>query len=191
MAKFLYLISVAIMALVFMIGVSPLSAQEGEVIQSLKIVGNKRIDESTILYYIKSKPGTVLSKSQIGKDIEQIFSLGQFKDIQVDTQTKLGGLELKFIVDPFEDSRVKAQAAHPNVDVISSVDEIIGQVDAAIVVTSTSYHYEVVAQLLENGIHVFCEKPLTPTYEQSQKLYRLAKMRDVKLYVDDLSLIHI
>ena len=66
MAKFLYLISVGIIALVFMIGASPLSAQEGEIIESLKIVGNKRIDESTILYYIQSKTGTVLSKSKIG-----------------------------------------------------------------------------------------------------------------------------
>ena len=99
MAKFLYLISVGIIALVFMIGVSPLSAQEGEIIESLKIVGNKRIDESTILYYIQSKPGTVLSKSRIGKDIEQIFSLGQFKDIQVNTQNGIEGLELQFIVE--------------------------------------------------------------------------------------------
>jgi len=87
------------MALVFMIGASPLSAQEGEIIQSLKIMGNKRIDESTILYYIQSKPGTVLSKSKIGKDIKQIFSLGQFKDIQVNTQDGIEGLELQFIVE--------------------------------------------------------------------------------------------
>ena len=87
------------MALVFTIGASPLSAQEGEIIQSLKIVGNKRIDESTILYYIQSKPGTVLSKSKIGKDIEQIFSLGQFKDIQVNTQDGIEGIELQFIVE--------------------------------------------------------------------------------------------
>jgi len=99
MAKFLCLISVAIMALIFMVGASSLSAQEGEIIQSLEIVGNKRIDESTILYYIQSKPGTVLSKSKIGKDIEQIFSLGQFKDIQVNTQNGVEGLELQFIVE--------------------------------------------------------------------------------------------
>jgi len=99
MAKFLCLIFVAIVALVFMIGAPPLSAQEGEIIQSLKIVGNKRIDDSTILYYIQSKPGTVLSKSKIGKDIEQIFSLGQFKDIQVNTQNGVEGLELQFIVE--------------------------------------------------------------------------------------------
>jgi len=62
-------------------------------------MGNKRIDESTILYYIQSKPGTVLSKSKIGKDIKQIFSLGQFKDIQVNTEDGIEGLELQFIVE--------------------------------------------------------------------------------------------
>lgn len=85
--------------LVFLLWVPLVSAQEGEVIQSLEIVGNKRIDESTILYYIKSKPGSVLSKSQIRKDIEQIFSLGQFKDVQVETHSRLEGLALQFFVE--------------------------------------------------------------------------------------------
>ncbi|HIJ49875.1 MAG TPA: outer membrane protein assembly factor BamA [Nitrospinae bacterium] len=98
MAKFFQLFLTALMAIIFLW--APLVfAQEGEVIESVKIVGNKRIDESTILYYIQSKPGTVLSKLQIRKDIEQIFSLGQFKDIQVDTQNVLEGLELQFFVE--------------------------------------------------------------------------------------------
>ena len=101
MAKLSNLIFTAILAIASLVWVLPLSAQEGEVIESLKIVGNKRIDESTILYYIKSKPGNVLSRLQIRKDIEQIFSLGQFKDIRVDTQTKLEGLEVKFIVEEY------------------------------------------------------------------------------------------
>lgn len=75
------------------------SAQEGEDIESVKVEGNKRIDESTILYYIKSKPGTVLSKKQIREDIEQIYSLGQFKDIRVETRETLKGLEIEFIVE--------------------------------------------------------------------------------------------
>ncbi|MBC8286567.1 MAG: outer membrane protein assembly factor BamA [Nitrospinae bacterium] len=75
------------------------SAQEGEVIESVRIEGNKRIDESTILYYIKSKSGTVLSKKQIREDIEQIYSLGQFKDIRVETREALKGLEVEFFVE--------------------------------------------------------------------------------------------
>ena len=99
MAKFFHPIFVAVLAMILIIWTPPLIAQEGEVIESLKIIGNKRIDESTILYYIQSKPGTILSKEKIRKDIEQIFSLGQFKDIQVDTQNSLEGLGLRFIVE--------------------------------------------------------------------------------------------
>ena len=104
MAKFFHPIFVAVLAMILIIWTPPLIAQEGEVIESLKIIGNKRIDESTILYYIQSKPGTVLSKETIRKDIEQIFSLGQFKDIQVDTQGGIEGLKLQFIIEeiPFE-----------------------------------------------------------------------------------------
>jgi outer membrane protein insertion porin family len=98
MAKF-FCTFLAISTAIIFLCAPHIFAQEGEVIESVKIVGNKRIDESTILYYIKSKPDTVLSKLQIRKDIEQIFSLGQFKDIQVDTQNRLDGLELKFIVE--------------------------------------------------------------------------------------------
>jgi outer membrane protein insertion porin family len=98
MAKFFCTFLAILMAIIFLC-TPPIFAQEGEVIESVKIVGNKRIDESTILYYIKSKPGTVLSKLQIRKDIEQIFSLGQFKDIQVDTQNSNDGLELQFLVE--------------------------------------------------------------------------------------------
>ena len=98
MIKFLRLHITTWVAIIFL-WVPLVFSQEGEVIESVKIVGNKRIDESTILYYIQSKPGTVLSKLQIRKDIEQIFSLGQFKDIQVDTQNSIEGLELQFLVE--------------------------------------------------------------------------------------------
>ncbi|MZH46783.1 MAG: outer membrane protein assembly factor BamA, partial [Nitrospinae bacterium] len=74
-------------------------AQEGEIVESLKISGNKRIDESTILYSIRTKTGSILSKKQIREDIEQIYSLGQFKDIRVETRETLKGLELEFIVE--------------------------------------------------------------------------------------------
>ncbi len=59
-------------------------------------------------------------------------------------------------------------------------------VDWVIVATPDNTHYEIVKKCLWFGKNVFCEKPLTTTYEQSEKLYRLAKSRNVKLYVDDI-----
>ncbi|MBI4384172.1 MAG: outer membrane protein assembly factor BamA [Nitrospinae bacterium] len=69
------------------------------IIRSIKIQGNKRIDNSTIGYYIKSEVGQPLAGAQVRKDIEQIYSLGQFKDIRVETNEAGGGVEITFIVE--------------------------------------------------------------------------------------------
>ena len=62
----------------------------------------------------------------------------------------------------------------------------LDDVDWVVVATPDKTHYEIVKKCLWAGKNVFCEKPLTPTYEQSEKLFRLAEMRNVKLYVDDV-----
>ena len=68
-------------------------------VSAIKIQGNKRVDSSTIFYYIKTGVGKPLSRTLIRKDIEQIYSLGQFTDIQVDTRPgKDGGVEVVFVV---------------------------------------------------------------------------------------------
>ena len=79
---------------------SPLYAQDaGTTVSAIKVQGNKRVDSSTIFYYIKTEVGKPLSRSLIRKDIEQIYSLGQFTDIQVDTRPgKDGGVEVIFMV---------------------------------------------------------------------------------------------
>ena len=59
-------------------------------------------------------------------------------------------------------------------------------VDWVVVATPDNTHYEIVKNCLWFGVNVFCEKPLTPTYKQSEKLYQLAEMKNVKLYVDDI-----
>lgn len=68
-------------------------------VSAIKIQGNKRVDSSTIFYYIKTEVGKPISRALVRKDIEQIYSLGQFIDIQVDTQpAKGGGVVVIFVV---------------------------------------------------------------------------------------------
>jgi outer membrane protein insertion porin family len=74
-------------------------AQTEELVGSVKIEGNKRVDTSTLLFYIKTRKGETLSRNQISKDIEQIYGLGQFKDIRVETRQGSEGLEVVFIVE--------------------------------------------------------------------------------------------
>lgn len=59
-------------------------------------------------------------------------------------------------------------------------DERIDVVDIA---TPNAFHYEIAKAALENGKHVYCEKPLTLSAEQSIELAKLAKQKGVVNYV--------
>ena len=74
-------------------------AQNENLVGSVEIEGNKRIETSTLLYYIKTRKGEPLSRTQISKDVEQIYGLGEFKDIRVETRQGSEGMEVVFIVE--------------------------------------------------------------------------------------------
>ena len=74
-------------------------AQNENLVGSVKIEGNKRIETPTLLYYIKTRKGEPLSRTQISKDVEQIYGLGEFKDIRVETRQGSEGTEVVFIVE--------------------------------------------------------------------------------------------
>ncbi|QPJ63940.1 MAG: outer membrane protein assembly factor BamA [Candidatus Nitrohelix vancouverensis] len=74
-------------------------ADEGQIVRSILIEGNRRVEKSTIEYYIKTQVGKPLSQSQVRKDIEEIYALGQFKDIRVETVPVAGGVNVIFRIE--------------------------------------------------------------------------------------------
>ena len=57
----------------------------------------------------------------------------------------------------------------------SSVKEILNKVDVASVVVPTRSHYEITRDLLNNGIHVLVEKPMTGTVSEAEDLIKLSQ----------------
>src|SRR5579862_9908640 len=55
--------------------------------------------------------------------------------------------------------------------------------DLVAVVVPTHLHFEIAAYLLDRGINVLVEKPMTSTIEEAQQLIELAHKRNVKLAV--------
>ena len=53
--------------------------------------------------------------------------------------------------------------------------ELIGQVDVASVAVPTEQHFHVARDLLEAGISVLVEKPMTPTLEEARELFAVAR----------------
>lgn len=91
--------------------------------------------------------------------------------------------ELIAIVDPSEKSRELAKESFPDVKIVAELDEVMNEIDAGLVVTPTSYHAAVAQTLIENGKHVFCEKPVTVTTSGADNLIELAKNTELIVQV--------
>lgn len=83
--------------------------------------------------------------------------------------------ELVAIVEPFEDNKKIAQGNHPNAKVVNDIKDVISEIDAAVIVTPTSTHFELTKYLLEQNKHVFCEKPLCSTFSEVNDLKAFLK----------------
>jgi len=83
--------------------------------------------------------------------------------------------ELVAIVEGHEEGKKNAEKIFPGKRVVTSVDEILSEFDAALIVTPTSFHYEIVEKMVKAGKHVFCEKPLTDSFENAKKLEKTSR----------------
>ena len=75
---------------------------------------------------------------------------------------------------------------HPGVRVTTEVDDIVTstEIDAVAIVTPVSFHHELTKKALENGKHVFVEKPFTATSAQAEELIELAERKNLQIMVD-------
>ncbi len=98
---------------------------------------------------------------------------------------QLGHCDLIAIADP-DTERGAVVAAEVSTEAVASHLDLIGQVDAVSVASPTMTHFKVAQDLLDAGIHVLLEKPMTATVEEAKKLVDLAAARKVTLQVGHL-----
>jgi predicted dehydrogenase len=98
----------------------------------------------------------------------------------------LDDCELAVISDRCTDALRRAKQAYPDVQVTQDASDVITSpnVDAVAVVTPVWTHYELAKAALENGKHVFVEKPFTSTAAQAKELIDLADRKHLQIMVD-------
>jgi predicted dehydrogenase len=98
----------------------------------------------------------------------------------------LEGSEVMEVCDKSPAARRRVQKAHPGIRVTDESSEMIGStdLDAIAVVTPVWTHYELAKAALENGKHVFVEKPFTTNVEQAEELIELAIRKNLKIMID-------
>lgn len=98
----------------------------------------------------------------------------------------LEGCQVVGICDQSPTARKRIQSANPGIPVYSDHNELIRSVDvdAIAVITPVWTHYELTKAALENGKHVFVEKPFTSKVSQAEELINLAEQKNLKIMVD-------
>jgi len=98
----------------------------------------------------------------------------------------LEGCEVVGVCDQAAGARKRIQAAHPGVTVHSDYRELVKsrEVDVIAVITPVWTHHELTKAALENGKHVFVEKPFTSNVAQAEELINLAEKKRLQIMVD-------
>ncbi len=75
---------------------------------------------------------------------------------------------------------------YPDLPVITNPSELLTSagIDAVAIVTPVCTHFELAKAALENGKHVFIEKPFTSTTQQAEELIELAERKNLTIMVD-------
>jgi predicted dehydrogenase len=96
------------------------------------------------------------------------------------------GAKVLTICDMNQKALKRAQNAYPHIAVTNDCMDIISSpdIDAVAVITPVSSHYKLSKKALQNGKHVFVEKPFTATVAQGEELIELAEKKNLKIMVD-------
>lgn len=97
----------------------------------------------------------------------------------------LDSSHVKICSDLLEPRLQHMKRLYPSIETTTSFRDIINdpEIDAVVIATPVSYHFDIAKEAIEAGKHVFVEKPLAHSVEKGVELVRLAKEKDRVLMV--------
>jgi len=96
------------------------------------------------------------------------------------------GCEVTLVCDKNPKCQERLRKAHPGIAFTTDENEILKStsIDVVAVVTPVWTHYELAKRALENGKHIFVEKPFTCSAVQAEELIELADRKNLKIMID-------
>jgi predicted dehydrogenase len=111
-----------------------------------------------------------------------VVGAGHMGQYHVLVYAELWDVDLIAVAD-VDGEKAAAVAKHYDTHAFTDHRDLIGRVDIASVAVPTDEHFRVARDLLEAGISVLVEKPITPTLEEAHELYELARRQGLVLQV--------
>jgi len=98
----------------------------------------------------------------------------------------LDSTRVEMVCDKSAKALARARKAYPSLRTTDDPAEILrsADIDAIAVITPVWTHYELAKMALQNGKHVFIEKPFTSNSAQAEELIELAARKNLKIMVD-------
>jgi predicted dehydrogenase len=98
----------------------------------------------------------------------------------------MANVDTAAVCDKSPVARKRAHKTHPQIYVTSDASEVMTspEIDAVAIVTPVWTHFELAKTALENGKHVFVEKPFTSNVAQAEVLIELADKNNLTIMVD-------
>ena len=98
----------------------------------------------------------------------------------------LEGCHVAGVCDQNSKALKRVRQAHPDLAVTTQSSDLLTSpdIDAIAVVTPVCAHFDLAKAALENGKHVFMEKPFTSTTRQAEELIELAERKSLRIMVD-------
>ena len=93
---------------------------------------------------------------------------------------------ITMICDGDATARTRALRQYPSAEIVADAGAVVksSELDAVAIVTPVSSHYELARRAIENGKHVFIEKPFTATAAQAEDLIERAERDNLLIMVD-------
>ena len=114
-----------------------------------------------------------------------VIGVGYLGRFHAEKYAANSGAELVAVAD-IDPARARAVAAALGVEAVTDHRALLGRIDCASVAVPTQLHHAVAGDLLEAGVDVLVEKPLTTTVAEGKALVELAVRRERVLQVGHL-----
>src|SRR6204780_3236335 len=130
----------------------------------------------------------VAVKNEEGKDLLRVGVIGYgywgpniVRNFHAQDQSRVVA-----VCDKSQKSLAKVRHAFPDMVTTDDVDDLLTSpdIDLIAVVTPVWTHYELAKKALQNGKHVFVEKPFTSNARQAEELIELAARKKMTIMVD-------
>ncbi len=111
-----------------------------------------------------------------------VVGVGHLGSLHAKMLAEIDSVKLAGVFDA-DAEKAKKIAAEFNTKACSTYDELLSSVEALTIATPTSTHHDVAKKALQQGKHVFIEKPITQTTAEADALIHLAKEKGVLIQV--------